>query len=98
MMAGHQQTDSDISLRSLLEAVNVISHTSAHERRLRRQRMQAADPTKKLQSSPYIWNVCLIDNIDLREMTFKYGNIYDAARKTFHATLRMVFKFRLPLS
>src|SRR5438132_159650 len=60
--------------------------------------MQTADPVARLrlQTGPNTWNVCVIDNIDLEETTYKYGNIYNAARKTFHATLRMVFQFRLP--
>jgi hypothetical protein len=86
------------SLRTFLGAVNAISHTSIHERRLQRDRMQAANPIKRLQTGPFIWNVCVIDNIDLEESNYRYGNIYDTARKTFHATLRMVFQFRLPQS
>jgi hypothetical protein len=84
------------SLRSCLEAVNAVSHTSVHEYRLRRQRMQAADPIERLRTDPFTWNVCVIDNIDLREATFKYGNIYNIAGRSFHATLRMVFQFKLP--
>ena len=44
---------------------------------------------------PFTWNVCVIDNVDLREATYKYGNIYDVAGKSFHATLRMIFQFKL---
>ena len=59
--------------------------------------MQAADPTVQLHTGPFIWNVCVIDNIDLREATYKYGNVYDVAGKSFHATLRMIFQFKLPV-
>src|SRR6185312_3684381 len=85
------------SLRSFLESVNAISHTSRHEHRLWRCRMQAADPITQLQTDPFTWNVCVIDNVDLREATYKYGNIYDVAGKSFHATLRMIFQFKLPI-
>ena len=45
-----------------------------------------------------IWNLCIIDNIDFREETFAYDNIFDTTRKTTHATLRMVFQLSHPLS
>ncbi len=38
----------------------------------------------------------MIDNIDFKEKTFAYGNIFDSTRNTSHATLRMVFQFLLP--
>ena len=38
----------------------------------------------------------MIDNIDFEEATNERGNIYDKARKTFHATLRTIFQFTLP--
>jgi len=44
-----------------------------------------------------IWNVSVIDNIDFKESTFKYGNIFDTTRNSSHATLRMVFQFLLPI-
>src|SRR5207244_11005341 len=40
---------------------------------------------------------CIIDNVDLRQMTFGRDNIYNKARKTFHATLRLVLQYKLPV-
>ena len=58
--------------------------------------MSAADPTLRLKKNDKIWNLCVIDNIDFKEQTFSYGNIFDTTRKSSHATLRMVFQFTLP--
>jgi hypothetical protein len=27
-----------------------------------------------------VWNVAVIDNIDFKDLIFRYGNIYDATR------------------
>jgi len=58
--------------------------------------MEEANPKTHLQLGPNIWNLAVIDNIDFKQSTFKYGNIYDYSRNTLHATLRMVFQFSLP--
>src|SRR6185437_3023245 len=84
------------SIRSFFEAVNVVSHTSRWERLLRKHQIQSADPTEKIQINPYIWNVCVIDNIDFEEATYEHGNIYNKTLKTFHATLHVIFQFTLP--
>jgi hypothetical protein len=42
-----------------------------------------------------IWNLGVIDNIDFKEATFGYGNIFDVTRGNSHATLRMLFQFQL---
>ncbi|CAG8630299.1 10631_t:CDS:2 [Dentiscutata erythropus] len=68
-----------------------------HERILEKTRRHEAKPETRLLRSAYIWNVLVIDNIDFIEKTFAYGNIYDVARRTAHATLRMVFQFILPM-
>ncbi|PKB95696.1 hypothetical protein RhiirA5_436225, partial [Rhizophagus irregularis] len=39
----------------------------------------------------------IIDNIDFKEKTFKFGNIYDVTRGSSHATLRMAFQIQLPI-
>jgi len=39
--------------------------------------MSAADPTSCLKKNSKIWNVCVIDNIDFKEKSFTFGNIYD---------------------
>ncbi|RHZ88408.1 hypothetical protein Glove_23g145 [Diversispora epigaea] len=56
-----------------------------------------SDSTLRIQQSSNIWNVCVIDNIDFKEKTFTYGNIYDTTRTSSHATLRLLFQFKLPI-
>src|SRR5581483_4319547 len=86
------------SLYAILYTANVVSHTQFHERRLEKLRIKESHPEKRLLQGNNIWNVCVIDNIDFKEQTFSYGNIFDSTRKSSHATLRMVFQFTLPES
>jgi len=86
------------SLHQVLQSVNVVAHTDCHERRLECKRMSAANPTLRLKKNNKIWNVSVIDNIDFKEKSFTFGNIYDTTRTTTHATLRIVFQFELPIS
>jgi len=86
------------SLYTILCTASVVSHTQHHERRLEKIRIDKIKPEKRLQEGPNIWNICVIDNIDFKERTFAYGNIYDVTRTTAHATLRIVFQFSLPIS
>jgi hypothetical protein len=58
--------------------------------------MENVDPTSRLTEGNNVWNVCVLDNIDFMESTFRYGNIFDVTRGTSHATLRMVFQFTFP--
>lgn len=83
-------------LHAILRSAHVISYVWDHEVRTEKKRMEHADPAAKLEIGGNIYNLAVIDNIDLQEKTFAYGNIYDVARRTSHATLRMVFQFRLP--
>lgn len=84
------------SLYAILYTANVVSHTQSHERRLEKMRMRESQPEKRLIQGDNIWNISVIDNIDFKEQTFSYGNIFDTTRKSSHATLRMVFQFTLP--
>ncbi|RHZ89541.1 hypothetical protein Glove_13g40 [Diversispora epigaea] len=54
-----------------------------------KKRMNNANPRKRLQQNPNIWNLAVIDNIDLKQKTFTYGNIFDTTRETSHTTIRM---------
>ncbi|RIB19711.1 hypothetical protein C2G38_2181144 [Gigaspora rosea] len=56
--------------------------------------MSIAEPRSKLITYPNILNIGVIDNIDMKDATFHYGNIYDVTRVTAHATLRMIFQFQ----
>jgi hypothetical protein len=58
--------------------------------------MSAVEPQLRLNLNPNVWNLAVIDNIDMKDVTFQYGNIYDATRATAHATLRMAFQFQHP--
>ncbi|PKY61769.1 hypothetical protein RhiirA4_523616 [Rhizophagus irregularis] len=83
--------------RQLLKVCHVISHTDRRERQLAKIRMDTTDPSKRLIKGNNIWNLAIIDNIDFKEKTFKFGNIYDVTRGSSHATLRMAFQIQLPI-
>ena len=85
------------SFYKVLLSVNAISHTKRQEYYLKTKRMDAAKLTTRLLKGSNIWNVCVIDNIDFKEKSFTYGNIYDTTRSSSHATLRLVFQFQLPI-
>ncbi|CAB5180534.1 unnamed protein product [Rhizophagus irregularis] len=75
------------SLQGILEVVNITSHSQRHERNLERIRALLVDPTDRIQHDKNIWNLGIIDNVDFKEGTFGYGNIFDAIRGNSHATL-----------
>ncbi|CAB4440687.1 unnamed protein product [Rhizophagus irregularis] len=76
---------------------HVTSHTDRHERKLANVRMKNANPTQRLIKKNNIWNLAVIDNIDFKEKSFKFGNIYDVTRESSHAILRMAFQIQLPI-
>ena len=82
----------------LLATIHAVAHTQRHERRLENIRMIAANPRERLWVGDNIWNIGVIDNIDFKEKTFAYSNIFDQTRSTTHATLRMVFQYKMPTS
>ncbi|PKK58017.1 hypothetical protein RhiirC2_796988 [Rhizophagus irregularis] len=84
------------SLQGILKIVNITSHTQRHERNLEKIRALLVDPTSQILHGETIWNLGIIDNIDFKETTFGYGNIFDAIRGNSHATLRMLFQYQLP--
>ncbi|CAG8480772.1 25624_t:CDS:2 [Dentiscutata erythropus] len=86
------------SLYAILCTANVVSHTNRYERKLEKQRSSNIDISKKLLYGEDIWNLCIIDNIDFKESTFVYDNIFDVPKRIAHATLRTVFQFKLPQS
>jgi hypothetical protein len=53
--------------------------------------MELSNPASRLIQGKNVWNLATIDNIDFKEKSFKFGNIYDVTRETSHATLRMAF-------
>ncbi|RHZ84758.1 hypothetical protein Glove_76g5 [Diversispora epigaea] len=85
------------NLHDFLVLVSVSGVTRRYERCLETQRIELADPTLRIQQSSNIWNVCVIDNINFKEKTFTYGNIYDTTHTSSHATLRLLFQFKLPI-
>jgi hypothetical protein len=54
------------------------------------------DSTDRIQHEKNIWNLGIIDNVDFKEATFGYENIFDTIRGNSHATLRMLFQYQLP--
>ncbi|RIA92737.1 hypothetical protein C1645_820243 [Glomus cerebriforme] len=85
------------SLHALLTKCSIIGHTSRHERRLEKARMKDIDPTKRLIRGNNVFNLAIIDNIDFKEVSFGFGNIYDVTHGTSYVTLRMVFQSTLPI-
>ncbi|RGB30745.1 hypothetical protein C1646_764947 [Rhizophagus diaphanus] len=77
------------SLHDLLTKCSIIGHTNRHKRRLEKIRIKSADPSKCLLTEKNVFNLAMIDNIDFKERSFQFGNIYDITRGTSHATLRM---------
>ncbi|CAG8438117.1 4683_t:CDS:2, partial [Scutellospora calospora] len=84
------------SLYTVLCTANVVSHTSRHERRLTKMRQKDVDPCHKLWRGENILNICIMDNVDLKEKTFTYDNIFDATRKTMHCIIRIIIQFKFP--
>ena len=84
------------SFRQLLNVCNITSHTDRYERILAKERMEKSDPARRLIKGNNIWKLAIIDNIDFKERSFKFGNIYDVTRDSSHTTLRMVFQINLP--
>ncbi|RHZ66091.1 hypothetical protein Glove_309g4 [Diversispora epigaea] len=52
--------------------------------------------SKRLIKGNNIWKLAVIDNIDFKEKSFKFGNIYDITHNSSHATLRLAFQAHLP--
>ncbi|GES94350.1 hypothetical protein GLOIN_2v1829825 [Rhizophagus clarus] len=69
-----------LSLQEILKIVNITSHTQRHERNLEKICALLVDPTNRILRKKNIWNLGIIDNIDFKETTFGYGNIFDAIR------------------
>ncbi len=42
-----------------------------------------------------MFNLAVIDNIDFKERSFEFENIYDVTCDTSYVTLRMTFQFTL---
>lgn len=84
------------SLQAILHVAHVASYGHKHQVRVEKQQMSSINPRDRLLVKPGIWNLAVIDNIDFKAKTFAYGNIFDAVRKSSHATLRMVFQFHMP--
>ncbi|RHZ71229.1 hypothetical protein Glove_261g9 [Diversispora epigaea] len=83
-------------LTKLLATLKMLAHYGDHEQKLEKKRMNEVNPTKRLNQNLCLWNLAVINNIDFKEKTFSYGNIFDVTRGTSYATLRMAFQ--IPLS
>src|SRR6266542_2962699 len=64
------------SLYAILCMANVVSHMQHHERKLAKKRANEVNVQDRLIRGENIWNLCIIDNIDFREETFAYDNIF----------------------
>ncbi|CAG8534859.1 11493_t:CDS:2 [Dentiscutata erythropus] len=90
--------------KEVLEAPNTfnefheVSHTNRYKRKLEKQRINNVDISKRLLHGEDIWNLCIMDNIDMKKSTFVYNKIFKTPRRTAYATLRIVLQFKLPKS
>ncbi|RHZ75159.1 hypothetical protein Glove_217g154 [Diversispora epigaea] len=84
------------SLHHLFTTLNVIGHSERHERNQEKKKMNQVDPTQNLHKETNIWNLGVIDNIDFKQKTFSFGNIYDTTQGSSYATLRMIFQSKIP--
>ncbi len=80
------------SFRQLLIICHVSSHSNRHKRKLVKTWMEESNLSNHLIRANNVWNLAIIDNIDFKEKSFKFGNIYDVTRGNSHATLRMAFQ------
>jgi len=39
--------------------------------------MLKSNPQSRIVTGSNIWNICIIDNIDFKQNSFAWGNIYD---------------------
>ncbi len=78
--------------RQLLTICHVSSHSNRHERKLAKTWIEESNLSNRLIRANNVWNLAIIDNIDFKEKSFKFGNIYDVTRGNSHATLRMAFQ------
>ena len=85
------------SFRQLLAICHVSSHSDRHERKLAKTRMEESNPANRLIRTNNVWNLAIIDNIDFKEKSFEFSNIYDVTCGNSHATLRMAFQAQLPI-
>ncbi|RHZ81047.1 hypothetical protein Glove_126g4 [Diversispora epigaea] len=93
-----RKTKLNQQFRRLLSTLQISEHTDGQERRLEKVRMKSVNPCTCLKKGENIWNLAIIDNIDFKETTFRYGNIFDTVRNSSHATLRMIFQHQMPLN
>nr|CAG8595457.1 516_t:CDS:2 [Entrophospora candida] len=76
--------------------VQVASHSKRHEYRVCNERISSIVPAARLEIGPNIWNLAIIDNIDIRDHTYSYGNIFDVTCNTKHAVVRTSLQYKLP--
>ena len=85
------------SLHQVLESIGIVSHSISYERKLEAIWMSISNPQSQIINESKIWNICIIDNIDFKQTSFAWDNIYDTTQSTMHAILRLLFQFALPI-
>nr|CAG8510277.1 5757_t:CDS:2 [Entrophospora candida] len=76
--------------------LQVASHSKCHEHRVHNECISSIVPASRLEIGPNIWNLAIIDNIDIRDHTYSYGNIFDVTCNTKHAVVRTSLRYKLP--
>ncbi len=46
--------------------------------------MKSINPCQHFNKNENIWNLAIINNIDFKEATFRYGNIFDTIYTSIH--------------
>ena len=69
------------SFWQLLKVCHVSSHSDRHKRKLVKTRMERSHPSNSLIQAN---NLAIIDNINFKEKSFKFSNIYDITRDNSH--------------
>ena len=57
--------------------------------------MKESNPLKCLIQANNVWNLAVINNINFKKRSFKFGNIYDITYNNSHITLKMAFQAQL---
>ncbi|RGB23078.1 hypothetical protein C1646_775049 [Rhizophagus diaphanus] len=82
---------------TLLTVCHISSYSDIHEQKLAKTQMKESNLSNHLIHANNVWNLAIIDNINFKEKSFKFSNIYDVTRGNLHATLRMAFQAQLPV-
>ncbi|CAG8700383.1 2666_t:CDS:2, partial [Cetraspora pellucida] len=88
-----QKPNMQSSLYAILCMANVVAHSARYERKIEKDRQICYDPKERLLKRENIFNIYVIDNLDIKQKQFSFDNIFDKPRQTAHVTLRIDFQY-----